>query len=287
MPVTKSNIAQVNSDIMSLTQFLLLAVLDLVGVFFNVRMLLCCFKDKTKYKLPQKCKGLLIFQCVCQFGILITGAVETWRRFQNPRYNPGQPCDVVKLLSISFMFVQAFNLTTILSIDSERLLATQDRCSKLKITAAVSPGLIASLMIWWFTCHSFPHGYISPTVFITVQLIFLALIIILLLATGFKYIKDFEDATSEASIDCEELWKICNENKRPILFIISLLLCLVVVIYSSLLDREKYAIMVKDFEIVYAFIVRFVVGIVLPVTLRDLIQQSNFGEVKAVETMFV
>ena len=120
-----------------------------------MRMLAYCFKDKTKYKFLQKCRGLSIFQSACQFVIVITGAVDSWRIFNDRSYNPGQPCNVVKLFSISFTFVQACNLTAILCIDSEHPLVTfrhQDRCSKLKIAAAVTLGLIGSSMIWWFSC---------------------------------------------------------------------------------------------------------------------------------------
>ena len=278
-----------NLEIMSLTHFLLLTVLDFVGVYFNMRMLAYCFKDKTKYKFLQKCRGLSIFQSACQFVIVITGAVDSWRIFNDRSYNPGQPYNVVKLFSISFTFVQACNLTAILCIDSEHPLVTfrhQDRCSKLKIAAAVTLGLIGSSMIWWFSC--FPHYYISVTVFITVRFIFIALFIILLLAAGFKYLKDdFEDTTSKVFIDCEVLWNICKENKRPTLFIATLLLCLVMVLSGFLLDREKHALMVTNFEIIYDFIMRFVVGIILPVTFSDLIEKSSFDDEEAVETMIV
>ena len=147
-------------------------------------------------------------------------------------------------------------------------------------------GLIGSSMIWWFSC--FPHYYISVTVFITVRFIFIASFIILLLAAGFKYLKDdFEDTTSKVFIDCEVLWNICKENKRPTLFIATLLLCLVMVLSGFLLDREKHALMVTNSEIIYDFIMRFVVGIILPVTFSDLIEQSSFDDEEAVETMIV
>lgn len=59
------------------------------------------------------------------------------------------------------------------------------------------------------------------------------------------------------------------------------------VLSGFLLDREKHALMVTNSEIIYDFIMRFVVGIILPVTFSDLIEQSSFDDEKAVETMIV
>ena len=59
------------------------------------------------------------------------------------------------------------------------------------------------------------------------------------------------------------------------------------VLSGFLLDREKHALMVTNSEIIYDFIMRFVVGIILPVTFSDLIEQSSFDDEEAVETMIV
>lgn len=268
---------------MNSIHFLLLAVLDLLGVFFNVRMLLSCFKDKTKYKFLQKCRGLSIFQCACQFVIVITGAVDSWRSLYDRRRDQlGESCSVVKLLSISVMFIQACNLTAILIIDSEHPLVScrhQDRSSKLKLTAALSLGLIGSTIIWWFC--GFPQYFISPMVIIVIQVIILSLFVVLLLAAGSRYFDDDpeEDTTPEALINCSLLWNFCKENKRPIFFIALLLICMGMILSGATISQEFEQTKTLK-ESIYAYIIRFIVGIVLPVTFGDLIDQSSYVEGK-------
>ena len=68
---------------MNLTVLFLIAALDLVGVFFGIRMLLSCFKDKPKCTLLQRYKFAVIFQFVYHVTVLAIntscGSVERIR----------------------------------------------------------------------------------------------------------------------------------------------------------------------------------------------------------------
>ena len=261
---------------------LLMAVLDLAGVFFNIRMLRSCFKDTTKYTILQKCKTISICQCACQVIILVTGAVESWTGFHDQFR---ESCIVFKLLWISVMFLQACNITAILIIDSDHSLVCRNRdvSSKLKMAATLFWGFVGSTMIWWYSC--FPQEFISPMTFIVIQLILLVMFVVLLLAAGSRNnIHDqLNNTNTDTLINSSLVWKFCKENKRPVFFITLLLICLVVILsglYRTVHPSES--LLSQDFEqtrvfkeALHSFIPMFVDGIVLPVTFSDWIDSSD------------
>ena len=73
---------------------------------------------------------------------------------------------------------------------------------------------------------------------------------------------------------CSLLWKVYIENRRPVLFITLLLVCLLVILSWSPRSAGNEAR--KD--VLYSVITRFVVGIVLPVMFTDLIELSKQEE---------
>ena len=89
---------------MYLTVLLLIAALDLAGVFFSIRMLLSCFKDKPNRTLLQRYKFVVIFQFVYHVTVLAINTVEAWRGFGDQFENEESPCTVISLLSISLNF---------------------------------------------------------------------------------------------------------------------------------------------------------------------------------------
>ena len=81
--------------------------------------------------------------------------------------------------------------------------------------------------------------------------------------------------TQQASMKtCSLLWKVYIENRRPVLFITLLLVCLLVILSWSPRSAGNEAR--KD--VLYSVITRFVVGIVLPVMFTDLIELSKQEE---------
>lgn len=258
---------------MSVKKFLLMVLLDFTGLYFNMRMLWKCFKDKTKFKLLQKCRALFILQCVCQLTILAGVSVQSWMDFYANRPKSPKSCQVFEVLSVSVMFLQAYNLMAILTVYFDRPLPAGNRkqYTKVKIYAALSLGFIGSVIICWYSC--FPVQFYS-------QLAVKALLVVsavVLFATVLRY-DQCDDIAQETSITSPLLWTVFKENKRSVIFIGLLFICLVVV-YSELLffrDFEEPEV----FEAPFVFVTKFIFGLILPVTFCDSIDFSSKEEVE-------
>ena len=127
--------------------YLVLAAVDLAGVFLNIQMLRTCFKDKTKKTFLQRRRMLAIWQVACQATILVMDAVESWNGFD---VQPRESCNVFRVLSIIMMIIQACNITVIMIMYFDHYMAYQNRgllSSKVKIAVAVSMGMLHNDMV--------------------------------------------------------------------------------------------------------------------------------------------
>ena len=246
-----------------------------------MRMLRSCFNDKRKYTFLQKCRILAICQCACQVVILLADAVESWKRLET---ESRESCDILRILSSSMLFFQACNLMAI-SInyfDQPTAHGTSELCSKLMILAALSLGFTGLAMIWFNNCfsHEFRFQLVLRVIFVTS----VAFVIFLFTLEARKNIHVHLDVdTQHSSIKtCSLLWKVFKENRRQLLFITLLLVCLLVILSWSPRSAENVAR--KD--VLYSVITRFVVGIVLPVTFTDLIESSQQDE-NGLKTAFI
>ena len=266
---------------MRLVYLLFIAALDLAGIVLNMRMLRSCFKDKTKYTFLQKCRTLAICQCACQVTILVADAVGSWKGLET-EYK--ESCNFFRVLSSSTLFFQGCNLIAILIIyfDHPTSYGTPELCSKLKISAALSLGLIGSTMIWWYSCFS--QDFLFQMALLVLFVVSVAFVVLLLAWDARNNIHDqLEDATQQASMKtCSLLRHVFKEHRRPVLFIALLLVCLVVIFSGSPRSAENEVLK----EVLYSVITRFVVGIVLPVTFSDLIELSK-GEENGLKTLVI
>ena len=254
-----------------------MAALDLAGIICNIRMLRSCFKDKTKYTFLQKCRTLTICQCACQVIILVADGVESWKGLET---QPGESFNVFRALSSSTLFFQGCNLIAILIIyiDQPTSHGTSDRelCSKLKILAASSLGFIGSAIIWWNSYFS-QELHILQIAVLPVLFVVSVAFVLLLFAWDAKSLihKQVENDRKDASMEtCSLLWKVLQEYRRPVLFMLLLIVCLSAILSVSPRPAESKAL--KD--ALYSVITSFVVGIVLPVTFTDLIESSKQDE---------
>ena len=259
----------------------LMVALDLAGFIFNLRMLRSYFKDKTKYTFLQKCRILAICQCACQVIILFADAVASWKGLAT---EPRQSCNVLRVLSSSTLFFQACNLMAILItyFDQPTAHETSELSSKLKILAALSLGFTGLAIIWYYSCFS--QEFLFQMALRVIFVVSVALVVLLLAWDARNNVQDqVDDDTQQVSVKtCSLLWKLLKENRRPVLFITLLLVCLLVLLSWSPRSAENEAR--KD--ILYSVITRFVVGIVLPVTFTDLIELSKQEE-KESKTAFI
>ena len=267
---------------MSLIYTLLMAALDLAGITFNLRMLRSCFKNKTMYTFLQKCRTLAISQCVCQVIILLADAVESWKGLETESI---ESCNVFRVMSSSMLFFQACNLMAILIIyfDQPTAHGSYELCSKFKISAALFLGFTGSAMIWWYTCSSreFFFQMVLRVIFVT-SVAFIILLFALDARNNSHVQLEVDTQPSQSVKTCSLLWKVFKENRRPVLFITLLLVCLLVILSWSPRSAENEAR--KD--VLYSVITRFVVGFVLPVTFTDLIELSK-QEGNGLKTAFI
>ena len=275
---------------MNLIYMLLLGALDLAGAFFNMRMLLSCFRDRTKYTFLQKCRTLTVFQCVCQVTILVTNAVKSWKLFgfEIQRRDTGQSCDVLWALLISVMVFLACNYVILMGFSDDRMVnvnyAGASFKLKLLVLAALSLGLIGSAVIWYscFSQEVLPQMAVKGVlIVVTMILSFVALLFALSSKDNIHvHPEDITAETSKKRYAYSLLSSVCRENMRSILFIAFLLICLAVILRE--LSRSSFSLNFEEakffLEVVYSLITRFVVGIVLPLTISDLIDESYVGE---------
>ena len=264
---------------MNLTVLLLIAALDLAGVFFGIRMLLSCFKDKPNRTLFQKYKLAVIFQFVYQVTVLAINTVEAGRGFGDQFENEESPCSVISLLSISLIFSLICNAIAMAVIHYHPALVNSDRSLSPNqvMASSFAVGCVISAILSWFSC--FCQDCTSYAVFkVFICLLSFALVSLVAWRT-YKHIGDLEYTSPKASPTTGRLRLCCD--KKGILYsvcygVMVTILCLS--LYRKLDETEL------DKKALYLFAVNFIVGIVFPVSFKDLID-SNFEEqtCKAIE----
>jgi len=242
---------------------LLIAVLDLAGVFFGVQMLLSCSKDKARYTVLEKYRFTVVCQFVYQVTILATNTVEAWRLvdFQHEESS----CSVISFLSNSFNFFLICNAMAMVLIHYQPVVLDLNPTFSPKLVRAASlvTGLVASAILSWFSC--FCQNCITHVVFcIFVWLLAVAVVTSVAWRTC-KLLRHLEHTSSEAPQSCDKkaiFYSLCFG-------LIVMLFCLYM--YQNLEETK----MLK--EALYLFAINFIVGVVFPVSFKDLID-SNFEQ---------
>ena len=248
--------------------YLVFAAVDFAGVFFNIRIRRTCFRDKTKNTFLQRSRLLAIWPVVCQATIVVMDAVESWKGFD---VQPRESCNVFRVLSIIMMLIQACNITVIMMIYFDHYMAYQNQellSSKVKMAVTVSLGIIGSIMILWYSCGS--QKILSLKAVRAMCVVSVAFVVVVLGTTLRNNIQDLpEDMTTEASTKtCPLVWTVLKEDKAPVSFMALLLLSFV----ASLIDVPRLSLHFK--EILWLLIIRFAVGIILPLNVCDIINVS-------------
>ena len=248
--------------------YLVLAAVDLVGVFFNTRMLRTCFKEKTKSTFLQRSRMLATWQVACQGTILVLDSVESWNGFD---VQPRESCNVFRVLSIIMMLIQACNITVIMIIYCDHYMAYQDQglSSRLKLTGAVSMGIIGSIIIWWYRCE-----IVSLMAVRAMCVVYVAFVVFLASSTLRNNVNGLsEGITTEGSMETRPLLlRVFKEDKKLISFITLLLIAFVLI----LSDVPHLSLHFK--ETCFLVMTRFFVGFVLPVIVIDMIDSSHEEE---------
>ena len=259
-----------NRSNMNLT-YLVLAAVDLAGVFFNIRMLRTCFRDKTKNTFLQRSRMLAIWQVACQATIVVIDAVVSWKGFD---VQPRESCNVFRVLSTIMMLIQACNITVIMMIYFDHYMAYQNQklSSKVKITGAVSMGIIGSIIAWWHSCGSQQiHSGMAVRVMAVVYIAFVVFLPFAALRNNIDGLS--ESITTEASTKTSPLLlRVFKDDNKLISFIVLLLMAFVMI----LSDVPHLSLHFK--ETCCLLITRFVVGFVLPLIVCDMFDSSHEEE---------
>lgn len=242
---------------MSLTFWLVIAALDLVGVFFSARMLWTCFQEGMKNTFLYKCRTLVICQCVCQATFFVTDGVQSWKGFE---IQARESCDV-QVLSISTLFFQACNITAMKLVYSDYgSPSNQGASARLKITVALSLGFIGSAMTWWYSCFS--QEFLPQMILVIMFIVSAAFVILLAVHSRERLVNTTNPSAKTRSLD----WNVCKESKTPVAFIILLLTCLVVVLSDATRSTVHFNVIVYSAIMIFQ---RLCVGIGLPLTITD------------------
>ena len=242
---------------MSLTFWLVIAALDLVGFFFSARMLWTCFQEGMKNTFLFECRTLVICQCVCQATFFVTDGVQSWKGFE---IQARESCDVFRVLSISTLYFQACNITAMTLVYSDHgTPSNQGASAKLKITVVLSLGFIGSAMTWWYSCFS---QEFLPQMILVIIFIVAAAFVVYNRERLVNTTNPSESPMKTRSLD----WSVCKENKTPVAFIILLLTCLVVVLSDATRSTVHFNVIVYSAIMIFQ---RLCVGIGLPLTITD------------------
>lgn len=244
----------------------LISAVGLAGVYFNTRMLLICFKNKTKCSSIQKLRPFVICQFVYQVTSIGTTDVKAWTELdvQHQEY-----CSVLRMLSISTQILLSCNLIAIAAMITPEQSNVDKRrhfCTKLFIVAAAQClGSISLAVFSWHSC--FLHDSV-PQGFIVIASVFFLL---LLLLTSVKNIQ-LDQVYNREELKASSLCAFLKENKTFILGAAWLLLCYGVIKASDAVPWMSLG--EQNGRFLHAFMLNTVAGVVLPLAIIDLLNSS-------------
>lgn len=254
-----------------------IAAIDLLGVILNIQMLLVCFK-KEKYSYLQKYRLITACQFVYQMVILATNTMAAWRFDVQHE----EACSVFKVLSASTYVFLLCNLAAISSINRFH--------HRLMISAALASGFVISLFLWSSIC--FATDIVLGTAGFNV--VVCCLIIFLLISVGWSACRNLSDhSTAKESKETPLPMIKCSRDIAKIHLIILIYICLgllglLAISRSSHINETTETSKYEKFLFVLAG--NFVVGVALPVALRDYItdlcHQEQYEMEKTVDVSF-
>lgn len=249
---------------------LLIAVLDLIGAFFNIRMVLSCFWNKEQYPHLKKYRVITICQFVYQVTILGLNTVEVWKGLD---VQLKETCSVFTVLSISMNVFLVCNLTATSVVHFHPVLYQnrKERFPKLVISAALALGFVISVTVFWFSCSTSTEDlYIYNKAFIS--RLWPIVLVVLVACTAGIYC-NLDHTTPEASKNTWQSVEVCLKENTKTVFLLVVFLCLGVALFSfSVLNLENTKLNFAKF--ICLLTMDFAVGIALPVTFKDFIDSS-------------
>ena len=260
----------------------LITSLALVGVFFNLRMLLSCLKNKTKYTFLQNVWPVVICQAVYHVTVLTMNTVDAWKR---PDLQREEYCSVVYALVCTLMtFFVGGNLMAILAMESRNSLELVDQSREPFSTCALFRTVVLALgfsVAVILRCYSCCHQHLAFHVMNISMIVVVNVIVLLLVAYGTRIPSlDLDRITPNSPIPRTSLLTRCKKNKGTVLFVALFLVC------TGLFVTQLFT--TQAFQVFsYLLIMNAVVGIALPVAFGDFIVLSSELENEMKSVVFI
>lgn len=255
---------------MGLHLLLAMSVLDLAGLFFGIRMLLSGFKDKAKYPLLQRYRLITISQFVCQVTILATNTLKASIDFQHEE----SLCSAIGLVTMSTNFFVISNFVAMAVVHYHLAVVNFDRELSPKLVWSVTSavGFVTSAIISWSAC--FCQNCVFHVVFSAFIWLLSYVTVAIVAWRSYKHIRKQEEQTDPKASTKASQHGICC-GKKTLMYVVcfgAMVTSVCLYCYESFEGTGK---LYK--EALYLFAVSFIVGIVLPVSFKDLIE-SNYEE---------
>ena len=250
--------------------YFILMAFHLVGVLFNIRMLVSCFKDKAKYTVLQKGRPFMICQCILHLILLALNANEVTGTFGNEQVQ--QWCGGVQMMSVGYLMI--FNILAMLAIEHHSIVGLKHALSPrvaLLMFGIISCGI---LFFFIFPTAELCASYITFTVFCSLPMV----LMLLLVWRSCTHVD--HDTTNSSTETLSILMKSLMENKMVVFFSTLIAVCTICII---ILDVIRLTVVtsfpqsdIKLFErVIYLYAMCFTVGITLPLHFKQIIECSG------------
>ena len=234
-----------------------LAAIDLAGIFFNVWMLLRCFRSDTKCAFAHTYKPMLICQFIYQVSMLVVNTIEACYVVDG-LHEESYPVFIVLATCVHILLVS--NLTALMVATTLHSgYQTCELSPKLLLLAPVCMQFVC-LSLWIYRCLF--HELDSQMIVINVFLV--ALLLSLLVSLNKSTQLDQGTKKHKAPF----LWDTLKEHKKASLVITGLIMCCGTLVgQETLSSPEEF-----DKKIICLLSMNFLVGICLPIAFNCLLE---------------
>lgn len=261
----------------------LLLTFHVVGVLFNLLLMMSCFRDKEKYTLLQKSRAVIIFQSVLHVALLALGAHESMKTFSDEEQWGWCTTDSALIIFVSFGLV--YNLLAMLSIEYHTMICLKRPLSPLvAMLGTLIAGISTPGFFFWagfFTDEELCISQTASTVAST-------LLLVLLLSIVWQVCTQTEHAATKTKSSTDSSHGLLNSLRKSkasvsvtalFLFCVGLALFLEAIRSNAGFEEIEQLKKIMFFErVFYLYIMCFGVGISLPVIFLQIIDSSANDE---------
>ena len=254
---------------------LLMSALALVGIFFNIRMLIFgCIKMKMNHSTLRKLRPFVVLQFICQVTILVITTIQAvWRGLRYVQLEESY-IYVFKTLVISVLILLAFNVVAIYV-----LISSPDHPEASKRRQFLSMLLVPATLLFAVTVSAVLRWYGHE---VGLQGMLIAILVVLLLLTLFVQFSDLSTlAQLEEVNEPMESTSPCitiKENKELILIVsLAMLSCGGMIAFVFLPGIFNEILSKENVIYLHMLMVNLCNGLTMPFGLIYFLNQSSWA----------